>query len=65
MLEARYGVEVLYDDAIDALLPEAYDFILNETKLEPIDRPEVDVVTFEKGQRRTVKFVVTVPPPSP
>ena len=62
MLEARYGVEVLYDDAIDALLPEAYDFILNETKLEPIDRPEVDVVTFEKGQPATVKFVVTVPP---
>ena len=62
MLEARYGVEVLYDDAIDALLPEAYDFILNETKLEPIDRPEVDVVTFEKGKVATVKFVVTVPP---
>jgi trigger factor len=62
MLEARYGVEVLYDDAIDALLPEAYEFILNETKLEPIDRPEVDVVTFEKGQVATVKFVVTVPP---
>lgn len=62
MLEARYGVEVLYDDALDALLPEVYDFVLNETKLEPIDRPEVDVVTFEKGQVSTVKFVVTIPP---
>ena len=47
MLEARYGVEVLYDDALDALLPEVYDFVLKETKWEPIDRPEVDVVTFE------------------
>lgn len=62
MLEARYGVEVLYDDALDALLPEVYDFVLKETKLEPIDRPEVDVVTFEKGQVSTVKFVLTIPP---
>ncbi len=62
MLEARYGVEVLYDDALDALLPDVYDFVLKETKLEPIDRPEVDVVTFEKGQVSTVKFVLTIPP---
>ncbi|HZW48948.1 MAG TPA: trigger factor [Bacillota bacterium] len=62
MLEARYGVEMLYDDAVDALLPEAYEFVLKETNLDPIDRPEVDVVTFAKGQTAEIKFVVTVTP---
>src|SRR5665647_3492321 len=52
MLEARYGVEMLYDDAVDALLPEAYEFVLKETNLDPIDRPEVDVVTFAKVRQR-------------
>src|SRR5665647_2589656 len=62
MLEARYGVEMLYDEAVDALLPEAYEFVLKETNLDPIDRPEVDVITFAKGQTAEIKFVVTVTP---
>ncbi|MCE5195663.1 MAG: trigger factor [Negativicutes bacterium] len=62
MLEARYGVEMLYDEAVDALLPEAYEFVLKETNLDPIDRPEVDVLSFAKGQPAEIKFVVTVNP---
>lgn len=62
ILESRYGVEVLYDDAVDILLQEAYDFVLKETQAEPIDSPEVDVVTFEKGQVSNVKFVLTLNP---
>lgn len=62
ILENRYGAEVLYDEAIDVLLPQAYEAALAEGKLEPIDRPEVEVVTFEQGKPAVFKFVVQVPP---
>lgn len=62
ILEARYGVEVLYEDAIDILLPEAYAKALEESKAEPIDRPEVDVVHFAKGEEAKFKFIVELPP---
>ena len=58
----RYGAEVLYDDAIDILLPEAYQAALAEAAVEPIDRPEVEVVDFVAGQPAVFKFVVQGPP---
>ncbi len=62
ILEMRYGAEVLYDDAIDILLPEAYQAALAEAAVEPIDRPEVEVVDFVAGQPAVFKFVVQGPP---
>jgi trigger factor len=62
LIEARYGVEALYQDAIDILLPQAYEFALGESKLEPIDRPEVDVIEFEKGKEAVMRFVIQLPP---
>lgn len=62
ILEARYGVEVLYEEAIDILLPEAYAQALEESKVEPIDRPKIDVVTFAKGEEAKFKFIVELPP---
>lgn len=62
ILEMRYGAEVLYDDAIEALLPEVYEAALAEAAVEPIDRPEVEVVDFASGQPAVFKFVVQGPP---
>lgn len=62
LIEARYGVEALYQDAIDILLPQAYEYALDESKLEPIDRPEVDVVEFAKGKEAVLRFVIQLPP---
>lgn len=62
LIEARYGVEALYQDAIDILLPQAYEYALDESKLEPIDRPEVDVVEFAKGKDAVLRFVIQLPP---
>ncbi|MCR2802603.1 trigger factor [Paenibacillus soyae] len=62
IFESRFGVESLYQDAIDILLPEAYTAAVRENEIEPVDRPEIDVTQFAKGQ--TFKFVakVTVKP---
>ncbi|RKP54213.1 trigger factor [Cohnella endophytica] len=62
IFEARFGVESLYQDAIDILLPEAYTKAIDEKGIEPIDRPEVDVEQFAKGQSFKFKAKVTVKP---
>jgi trigger factor len=58
IFEAKFGVESLYQDALDILLPEAYMQAVKETEIDPIDRPEVDVLQMEKGQ--PLKFTAKV-----
>lgn len=62
LIEARFGVEALYQDAIDIVLPQAYEFALAESKLEPIDRPEVDVIEFVQGKEAQLRFIIQLPP---
>ncbi len=62
MFEKRFGVEALYQDAIDFLLPEAYANAIEETGIEPIDRPEIDVEQMEKGKNLIFTAKVQVKP---
>ncbi|HEO8419926.1 trigger factor [Niallia sp. FSL W8-0635] len=62
MFEQRFGVESLYQDAIDILLPEAYANAIEETGIDPVDRPEIDVEQIEKGKALIFKATVTVKP---
>jgi trigger factor len=62
IFETRFGVESLYQDALDILLPQAYSSALDETGIEPVDRPDVDVEQMESGQNLIFKATVTVKP---
>ncbi|NRD76034.1 trigger factor [Bacillus sp. BRMEA1] len=62
MFEKRFGVESLYQDALDIILPEAYGNAIDETGIEPVDRPEIDVEQMEKGKDLIFKATVTVKP---
>ncbi|MFC5652061.1 trigger factor [Paenibacillus solisilvae] len=62
IFEARFGIESLYQDAIDILLPDAYSDALKETGITPVDRPDIDVDQFGKGQTFKFKAKVTVKP---
>lgn len=62
IFEARFGVEALYQDALDILLPEEYSNAVDETGIEPVDRPEVDIEQMERGQNLIFKANVTVKP---
>ena len=62
LFEQRFGVEALYQDAIDAILPEAYGNAIDEAGIEPVDRPEIDVEQFEKGKPFIFTAKVTVKP---
>ncbi|WP_018130993.1 trigger factor [Effusibacillus pohliae] len=62
IFEQRFGVAVLYEDALDILLPEAYLQAVQETKIEPVSRPDIDIVQIEKGKPLIFKATVTVKP---
>ncbi|MCU9614045.1 trigger factor [Caldibacillus lycopersici] len=62
IFEQRFGVESLYQDAIDIVLPDAYAKAVEETGIEPVASPEVDVENIGKGEGVTFKAVVVVKP---
>jgi len=47
IVEKMYGKAVFYDEAINALLPEAYESALKECGEEPVGQAEFDIVTIE------------------
>lgn len=62
MFEQRFGVESLYQDALDIILPKAYPDAIDEAGIEPVDRPEIDVEQIEKGKSLIFTAKVTVKP---
>ncbi|UOQ86187.1 trigger factor [Gracilibacillus salinarum] len=62
MFEKRFGVESLYQDAVDIILPGEYSNAIEETGIEPVDQPEVDVEQIEKGKNLIFTAKVTVKP---
>ncbi|WP_252314750.1 trigger factor [Sinobaca sp. H24] len=62
IFEQRFGVESLYQDALDIVLPDAYASAVDEAGIEPVDRPEIDVDQVEQGKDVIFKATVTVKP---
>lgn len=62
LFEKQFGVESLFQDALDIILPDAYAKAIDETKIEPVDRPEIDVESMEKGSKLVFTAKVTVKP---
>ncbi|UHA74386.1 trigger factor [Paenibacillus sp. 481] len=62
IFEAKFGVESLYQDAIDIILPGVYSEAVKETNISPVDQPEVEVQQFGRGQTFKFKAKVTVKP---
>jgi trigger factor len=62
IFEMRFGVEALYQDALDILLPEAYEAAVKETGIQPVDRPEIEIEQLEQGKPFIFKATVTVKP---
>ncbi len=50
MIEKMYGVEIFYEDAANALIPDAYAKAYDESELEIVSQPSIDVVQIEKGK---------------
>ncbi|MBP0723912.1 trigger factor [Bacillus sp. RG28] len=62
IFEQKFGIESLYNDALDIILPVAYGKAVEEAGIEPVDRPEVSVEQMEKGKTLIFTAKVTVKP---
>jgi len=50
MLEKMYGVGIFFEDAANEIIPEAYAAAAEESKLDIVSQPEIDVTQIEKGK---------------
>jgi len=62
IIENFYGEGVFYEDAINEVCPEAYEAAVEEHNLEPVDRPEIDILQIGKGENLIFTATVTVKP---
>lgn len=62
MIEKMYGADVFHYPAINDLFPDAYEAAVAESGIDPVDRPEVDIVSASTEDGVVLKAVVTVKP---
>lgn len=62
IVERHVGTEALMQEAFDLLAPKAFNDALEEQKIEPVTRPNIDIVTLEDGKDLVFKATVTPRP---
>ena len=62
MIEKMYGAAVFYEEAANIVMPEAYAAAADESKLDIVSRPEIDVTQIEKGKDFIFTATVAVKP---
>ena len=62
LIEKLYGAEVFHYDAINDLFPAAYEAAAKEANVEPVSRPEADVVSSSLEDGVVLKVKVAVKP---
>ncbi|WP_073687453.1 trigger factor [Streptococcus salivarius] len=58
----KFGEEALYEDALNAILPAAYEAAIAELGLDVVAQPKIDVKSIEKGQDWTLTAEVVTKP---
>lgn len=62
MIEKMYGADVFHYPAINELFPEAYESAVEKSGIDPVDRPEVDIISSSTEDGVVLKAIVTVKP---
>lgn len=62
VIEKAYGWYVFVDDAFDEAYPAVYDAAVKEHDVKPVDRPDITILSAEKGEDVAFEAVVTVMP---
>ena len=62
IVEKYYGKEIFYEDAFNEIAGEEYEKAIEESKLEVVGRPQIDIVKMEKGQDLVFTAVVATKP---
>lgn len=62
IIEKMYGPSFFYEDAVNELIPSAYEKAVDECELELVSRPEVSIIQIEKGKPFIFTAEVAVKP---
>ncbi len=62
MIEKMYGVGVFYEEAANTLMQDTYPAAVEESGVDVVSRPEIDVVQIEKGKTFIYTAEVAVKP---
>lgn len=62
IIEKYYTEAVFYDDAINDVLPDAYEAAVKESGLDVVAKPEIDVEEIKKGEPVVFTALVTTKP---
>ena len=62
VIEKTYGAGVFYEDAANDIMPKAYGDAVDESGLDVVSRPDVDVTQIGKGQNFIFTATVAVKP---
>lgn len=58
----KFGEEALYEEALNSILPAAYEEAVAELKLDVVTQPKVDVKSMEKGKDWEITAEVVTKP---
>lgn len=62
IIEHYYGEGIFYEDALNEACPEAYIKAVEETGIEPVDQPDIEIIQVGSGQNLIFNATVTVKP---
>ena len=62
MVKKFYGIEVLFEDAINFAIDDTYGKVLEENNIKPVDYPNIDVVEVGEGKDLIYTAEITVYP---
>jgi len=62
IIERYYGEAIFYEDALNDACPNAYIKAVEETGIEPVDQPEIEVIQVGSGENLIFNATVTVKP---
>ena len=62
IVEKYYGKEIFYEDAFNEVVPDEYEKALEENKIEAVSKPQIDVISMEKGQDLVFTAIVQTKP---
>ena len=57
-----YGEEALYEEALNAVLPESYEAAVDETGIDTVAQPKIDIKSMNKGEDWEITADVIVKP---
>ena len=62
VLERQVGKQLILEEAFDIIYPKALNDAYDQEKMEPVTRPEIDVITLESGKNVVFKATMTPRP---